>query len=380
MGTTGVQGRGRAEPAKGARPRREVADLTAAEILAIGSNRFAVGYTCILDACPHCGNPVPLGAPSEAIECPRCRSEVRLGADLWAKVLRIDGVLALVESTPEGHLREHEQPEVPSAGQRVRVKRVFYKHPVCVACRAPLGEAGAAWSAAEVVAPCSRCGFESRFLPPPAFVPQSPTRVTHVAPSVSGTAGPSSLPARAESPEGPEALTCPSCGGALELPGGGEYAVRCEFCGVGVRLPGEPAGIEPASKAVPWVAVHEVTRAAFVEAARRSQSGVLVGALVAGIIYAMVLGVGPLVGGIVLVGESRGSVPKLAAGVALLLVFCLVAAGIAASTARALLRAARRKKALLCLAASQGGLAQAPLGPGRTDARDQGAARAARTR
>lgn len=190
------------------------------------------GSLSVRTECNHCGAPVPLDAPALELSCAQCTEQVSVPASLWGKMLHEldDQIDELAEGG--GHTVNK-----VIGGQKL-VYGIKREMPHCEKCNAPLAVADFPVGTSQNFA-CAQCGDPASTEPAPDWVVEVAPNARQLYrvdpdPELAGSGAIALEPAAAPRPI---ALSCPSCGGGLQITVDHPRLTPCRFCGADVYLP-----------------------------------------------------------------------------------------------------------------------------------------------
>jgi hypothetical protein len=181
--------------------------------------------------CRHCGHPVPLNVPVEAIHCTYCQNDARVPEAMWRATLREldEHHDALASGAAVSRTQDFDGLIVHFSYRRTK--------PCCEKC-------GADYPADRIDDGqrrdlfCVTCGDAASTWPAPAWLTRLVPNATQVLSTEPGMgAPPGGRPIEVPDAPRPVVMQCPSCGGPLRVTAESPRTVRCEHCASDVYLP-----------------------------------------------------------------------------------------------------------------------------------------------
>ena len=214
------------------------------------------GRIQITTSCDHCGAQLPINAPDLEVTCGACWAVSRVTPKVVAELVEdLDEKLAAARP---GAVRA---PTITF--DRTYQAECSWSTPICGRCGARLPEVTPGWSGSLV---CPSCATRHRSFPAPAWMRQVYSPATQIICSDST--------ASSQADAKPILMSCPRCGGGLNITADTPRAFTCQYCSGTSELP-EPvwnALHPPATKVEPWFVRFEGLRKSQIEANLREQA------------------------------------------------------------------------------------------------------------
>jgi LSD1 subclass zinc finger protein len=181
--------------------------------------------------CKSCGNPLPMNALVERIQCASCQTVADFPYQFWRKSI-LDSAFGDTSDLKEGE----GQPQTNMTGQYTFHLMYGKQHPRCAKCKTPLDETKYEEYSAAGFAVCSKCSnkVSVRTLPDPAkniFV-----GVKYIMGEDADMFSVGKATMQTPNAIKPILFTCPSCAGNLEIDGK-DRVVTCKYCNSEIYLP-----------------------------------------------------------------------------------------------------------------------------------------------
>lgn len=185
----------------------------------------------MMTTCPSCGQPVPLCGFSELVTCSYCQSPVKISGKKWKSILDFADYRMEKQEDFSG--------EIGYAADLVKYTIKPWKAD-CEHCHKPLAPGHSALS-------CS-CGNKVSLIKPPDWL-------TEKIGSLKFLSGSEELPGDNLQSESLVVMSCPSCGGSLNIGSENERVTNCSYCSVSVYIP-DPIWLRlhPVKTVVPFYA------------------------------------------------------------------------------------------------------------------------------
>ncbi|MBZ0119604.1 MAG: hypothetical protein K8H88_21615 [Sandaracinaceae bacterium] len=177
-------------------------------------------------SCGECGQPVPLTSLTEQAVCPYCHASNEIPREIWEQI-----VVEADEASDDGSSTEGSQLE----GAREVFYTITCGKPRCEACHKPLAVGALAIGESRNFT-CTECGDPASTEPVPDWVGVGPAKQLYSVEPKGSLAGHEAL-AMPEKAARPIAMSCPRCGGGLEITASSERLLACRFCNADVYLP-----------------------------------------------------------------------------------------------------------------------------------------------
>jgi hypothetical protein len=196
--------------------------------------------------CPHCGQPVPVNAPSESAHCAGCTRDFPLPPAIFSELLlRFDDAYpSRVEPFAKG---------TDATVGELRVHATY--HSGAIVCEKCGGELSLTTLPREgtVTFACAACGDPAACFPVPEWLRALVPTATHIAVS-DATASPSAVASQPRHEDSkPILMPCPGCGASLKLTSDATRTLKCAFCNNDVYLPDDLwRRLHPMRTMAPW--------------------------------------------------------------------------------------------------------------------------------
>ncbi|MBN2716526.1 MAG: hypothetical protein JXX14_11785 [Deltaproteobacteria bacterium] len=160
--------------------------------------------------CPHCGNPLPLSAPSQTVLCCECLNNVVFDGHIWGKIFEQADMM--LERLRVG-ASERERIEVDGIAVSFEVTNMA---PACEKCAHPFNVESLENSERNFA--CPQCGDPACTWPAPEWIKKIYPGLTQIYEVEPGNHGGDNQPlvSISEVPR-PVALNCPSCAANLKI-------------------------------------------------------------------------------------------------------------------------------------------------------------------
>ncbi len=191
------------------------------------------GRFTAITSCPHCGQPLPLNGPIATLSCAHCLSDVNLPGGLWSGILQTFDDTYTPTSAPNQGTKVWEL-----GGFRIRFE-YGPGHPSCEKCGGAYPMAGLTGHAGDFR--CVACGDAASSYQAPTWLSNElPTakQVISVDPGTGGARGESAqILSSHQHALHPVAMSCPSCGGGLQITSEMKRVLPCHYCQSEVYIP-----------------------------------------------------------------------------------------------------------------------------------------------
>ncbi len=197
-------------------------------------SRARYGWFTVRTECSHCGQPLPLNAPAQQVNCAHCLRDVRVPDEIWRAVF--DGYERHYAQLPVG---ERSPGTFSVEGLRVRYE---YAHGslACEKCGKQFGSDSLAVGDDRDFS-CRHCGDPASAYRPPAWLAQLIPTVVQLYSIDPGGSG-STDAIRFEPPKEavrPVVMACPQCSGSLSVTVESDRILACRYCRADIYLPDE---------------------------------------------------------------------------------------------------------------------------------------------
>jgi hypothetical protein len=183
--------------------------------------------------CKFCGNPLPLDALVEHIQCSTCQKTMDFPYSIWRKTI-LDSAFSDTSDLKEGE----GQPQTNMTGEYTFHLMYGRQKPRCPKCKTPLDETKYQDYANTGSAQCAKCNNKISVRALPENMQSIFENLKYIIGENSNMF--SSGEAALQTPDAakPILFTCPSCAGNLEIDGK-ERVVTCKYCQSEIYLPDE---------------------------------------------------------------------------------------------------------------------------------------------
>ncbi len=187
--------------------------------------------------CSSCGQPLPINTLTDRARCRWCDAELRFTPRWWADLLGI--------ADDRDEWPRKSQLSYSSSGHGTRQTAELEPRPLeCDRCKSPLDDSVVAdGSKGELT--CSSCGALTKSFPISAGLRELVPSARQVFVADRGPDRPKQT--------GPVVMSCPSCGGSLQIPADAKRLTACQYCSSNVVLPDAVwQALHPVEPMRPW--------------------------------------------------------------------------------------------------------------------------------
>lgn len=181
--------------------------------------------------CKSCGNPLPMNALVEHIQCASCQKTADFPYDFWRKSI-LDSAFGDTSDLKEGE----GQPQTNMTGQYTFHLMYGKQRPRCAKCKTPLDEAKYSDYLSAGSAVCSKCSNKISVRALSGSAQSIFEGVKYVIGEDSDMFSTGKSTMQTPNAVKPILFTCPSCAGNLEIDGK-DRVVTCKYCNSEIYLP-----------------------------------------------------------------------------------------------------------------------------------------------